>query len=557
MSQDKSPYRYTEAMIKADLLETYQCLRSGTFPFDQTSFPIYKTDKNGDVVVKDGHPVIEITKKGREKSQPKNLNFQKQMLLELFQMGISELTHIDELAQDDVNGQAIGPEQIDGIISCITDKMDLLGSLTREARLMESVLSSKDTQKQQKFFIRASSLGHQSLLETMKENESFSLTQPTLDKAITIAQANQNVDLVRFLTTWKEEYEQKLNQLTEAFQQLSDSLEGAAITPDKIQSLLDLNQQYEALSYYTSLSDELTATRQQLLEYQLLNDASRTDENIARLPNLMKFLQDTDFRERYTSILVHKHAVEIEQLIQVHERVPKIRNHFMDLIASHDLDTANQYIDLIDNEYTDEAKIFYESNDEERSSNKEIVRHECQALIEEIRLSKIDVKKPDGIIDKYCIDKSGKLNSASYIGLLKLRQELNATKNAVSSPEIQAIKAQYERLRLAGKKWYGLGNNRKADKILDAVCNVCLADRLHVFSKEDNPACNQVRIALASHRIYFTNPVKDGKVVVDDAAKSFGIVQRDIQKRYKNDFQELRGAGDNHTSEDDTKMTKY
>ena len=194
-SNDKPPLQhYTEALIEADLRAAYQALCVDTFPYDESLFPVYAYDELGKLKrTAKGGPVTQKNELGQETSVPKNLDYQRNTLIELFQLGAPELTKLEQL-RDSIE---------EDIVLSIVKKMNVLGGLQREEKLMKDVFSGNDPTAKEKFFLRTASLGHLLLMQKILVQEGFSVSDNLLDKGIQFAINNVHPALVDYLRTKK------------------------------------------------------------------------------------------------------------------------------------------------------------------------------------------------------------------------------------------------------------------------------------------------------------------------------------------------------------------
>ncbi len=198
MSRDKSPYHYSEEMIKADLLSAYHLMRENKFPYDKSFHPVYEQDAEGHFVVKKNH-------RGKDVNEPKNLGYQRDLLLELFRIGIPKLTSIQQLAAGKIGKVDIDEALLNTSVASILERMDTIGGLKRETQRMQLIFSTSDHVKKESFFLRTVALGHMTLMEAMIANKDFNLTDDVLVKAIQFADINHHPDVKNTLMALQKE----------------------------------------------------------------------------------------------------------------------------------------------------------------------------------------------------------------------------------------------------------------------------------------------------------------------------------------------------------------
>ncbi len=113
--------------------------------------------------------------------------------------------------------------------------------------------------------------------------------------------------------------------------------------------------------------------------------------------------------------------------------------------------------------------------------------------------------------DKYSIDD---LNAKNI--------EIESILTAHNSPQMQTLLTTVAQFREDGKKWFSVGNNAKADRIMAAILTVPLSQRANIFENIN------VQKALASHRHIGkqdiqTSRMHQGTEVIEEtnAAKTF------------------------------------
>jgi hypothetical protein len=159
--------------------------------------------------------------------------------------------------------------------------------------------------------------------------------------------------------------------------------------------------------------------------------------------------------------------------------------------------------------------------DKEQEVTKAILKEQCILLIAQIAAE--NVGKYDTQTGVFCKLYGKKIHEGA-VDLKSLLELLKTIYASVTSEEMQAVKEQIIRLENKSQGFFGTfsGCTQKAKLIQSAVGKVPLLERAHVFSNEKNADCNQVRMALASHRISWANPLNKGQhVIAEVAADSF------------------------------------
>ena len=657
MSQDKPPYHYTEAMIKADLLTAYKLLKEGAFPYDRSMHIAFEKDPVTGEVVLDAK-AAKVTIKdadGSDLKVPKNMEYQQNLLVNLFKMGFGDLANLDAIEHG-----AIDEASAEAAVSTIVQKMGVMGGLSREQQLMEKTFAVGDVKKKEDFFLRAAALGHQSLVESMLARDDFKITIPLLEKAIQFAHKNKHEAVEILLNSVRVAMKQEKSVFT-LLDRLNAPLrveDPMADRQERIRVLVEASRRYEELSKLSKLP-ALELRIKQAGSQLLLNDVSRNPVNEDQLPALLKLLAANEtYIENFPYVVASKQNFNIPDMIGFHQKQGadntskimrlfefpdvKIRSRYLSLIPGHQ-DKAQRYFDYV---------IGHKDNIRNQDELLGHVTVDCRALISTIKApsSKLEnqelyklilVKEPlvnvltrdaAGLIDvlheftqmqglvvaeksaqteraaaeqqraaeqalqveqqrvaaeqalqaeqqraaeqatkdeaatevrktdclKY-VDEienagwgPGDLKTVDFCNAMRAKinlttdpnefedimKELKVAHESATSPEICAVKEKFEQFA----KGWGWNYKDKAKKILDAVCHVELTDRLNIFSAKNNPACNQVRQALAWHRHPFHSSQKAGEVDAKNAANTFIEMPKAIAKfnAMKSSHKELR-----------------
>jgi hypothetical protein len=191
--------------------------------------------------------------------------------------------------------------------------------------------------------------------------------------------------------------------------------------------------------------------------------------------------------------------------------------------------TTNTDTEVVRQEESNPLVANNEEVDRAQEVKKVILKEQCILLIAQIAAE--NVGKYDTQTGVFC-KKYGKKIHEGAEDLNSLLEMLKTIYASVTSEEMQAVKEQIKRLENKSQGFFGTfsGCTEKAKLIQSAVGTVPLLERAHVFSNEKNDNCNQVRIALASHRISWTNPLdKAQHVIAEVAAHSF----KELHFRFK------------------------
>jgi hypothetical protein len=407
LSDTNSPYHYTEALIRADLQNAYNLLQRQQFPFDTTLNQIYELGPDGNPRLDNGRRVPKKTADGRLLQEPKNLEYQKELLVSLFKIGMPKLTTLTQITE-----KKFEEKQVDAAIDSIVKQMDVIGGLSRETQLMNATISQADNEQLETLFLRQVALGHTALVNMILARDDFKLTMPVLEKAFKSAVDNKHYDVKN----------------SEANDDIS-----------------------KIFALFASRGKEDTNT------YLLLKEF--------KSDSLAQIYLDAPTKEQAQNVLQDTQNLgEIEQQCQ----------------------------SLID-----------EIEQQSYGNFDHTSRDYCETMRQEIELFK-----------------------DNYLVLAMHLQKIKAVYQAITSPEMLAVKEQVERLDKAAVSFFGFGCQKKSNSIKEALSHVPLLERAHVFTNTTNTACTKVQIALASHRFSFINPVKaDNTVDKEQAASSFKQIQ--------------------------------
>jgi hypothetical protein len=198
-----------------------------------------------------------------------------------------------------------------------------------------------------------------------------------------------------------------------------------------------------------------------------------------------------------------------------------------------------------------------------KENDLEFLRKECLKYIGKIK------EESWGSADKqtedYCKAMSDLINHQdnkdNFYFLSFNLQELQKVEKAVTSPEMLAVKGEYNRIKENVHSIFQVGNPKKAATISAAVCKVSLLDRAHIFSNEKNSDCNEVRKAFAAHRVSYKKATdSEGKVIENKAAETFKKLNKQFPKidtiQYKQRYQTQKNKSDTESSPDSSIKVK-
>lgn len=195
ISQDKSPYHYTEDMIKKDLIQAYHMVLNRQISYDKTELPVWEKINGTRSLKIDPETGKPITLK-------KNIEYQDNMLLQLFQTSNPGMSSLQEL-------QEIGDIEESGILEMVEitlDALNIVGRLTREKVIMDSIFNTEDPDeslsnisKMEDFFLRTAALGHTVLLREIISKFPHYPHPDLVNKAMLSAIENKHPETNMFL----------------------------------------------------------------------------------------------------------------------------------------------------------------------------------------------------------------------------------------------------------------------------------------------------------------------------------------------------------------------
>lgn len=544
LSETKPPRQYTEALIKADLNEACKLLQENKFPYDTTVFTTYETDAQGDFKLVNNKKVPKLDAQGREVKEPKNLKYQQMLLLDLFKLGLPELTDLTELETGKIKDMPLDDTKISLAIESIISQMNLIGGLARETKLMDSIFAQPDLKAKEHFFLRAVSLGHSSLIEALLERKDFKPDSALLNRALQLTHTSNDSTMKTVLINTQ----QKITYLQSMCAELhvAKNLRGDDLTQrlsKNLTQVMNMLEIYHNLKNQLDFPAELEALVHRKANEICLNSSSQPVQNLGKLQEFLKLLRDNEeLKSSYIELIKSNQSVKIEQLIDAYHRLgDKATKVAMSIILKRGWEDGNNYLIMLELRkaglITEKAGMTraverYGTSPDALSGDITILEQECQQLLEKIKHAQIhtsDYQTRDFCMAMDDFIESGK---GDYVLINLALKKLEKAYEAVTSPEMKAINAQLMRLDKNAASLFGIGNKRKADRIRQAIAQVPLMERLHVFSG-NSPASNQVQAALAAHRISPKNPIKANKVDESQAAQSYKEVAAVIKSKSK------------------------
>ena len=201
LSRDKAPYHYTEALIKADLIEASMRIKEGNFPYD--TYPVNNDD-------------------GSTQTALKSLEYQQKTLVDIIQYStMKKLTGITAI-QKAFQKLKKPKDEISEMADVIIGRLDLVGGESRERKLMVSDFEHGTAQEKERFFLRNVSLGNIELVQDMIENHAFKFKNPIelLKKSIECSDKNGHTSLTTVLNDKLELLQAKFQQVVDIKRQL-------------------------------------------------------------------------------------------------------------------------------------------------------------------------------------------------------------------------------------------------------------------------------------------------------------------------------------------------
>lgn len=387
LSQDKPPINYTEALIKEDIEEAYRLIQAGTFPYDTTEYPVYLyTNKligpGRFEIQKDpitGMPIPALDAAKKPIFERKNQAYQEKLLLDLFQLGIPELTSLQQIRDGEINAAPINQQVA---VSNIVDKINLVGGFKREKHLLKDIFAGNDVSKKESFFLRTVALGHMELLTAILLRPDYHPSIELITKAITVAEKNQQPTLKKYLTDLSEQVIKQNEALKQELVRLNE-------TPDPVDRLKHLVSIYHEFSI--SIPDaELARLIQKTIQGTIGQD------NINKIDSFMSLLNDKDFFKLYTEEVLNK-GITIDVALLTDCFVTgrqKAVIEMLEIVQSKDSDAARFYNDLLKTaplaDGIPQAQKFLNyargSNERTLVNMQNELKAQCDVLIQQIEL---------------------------------------------------------------------------------------------------------------------------------------------------------------------------
>lgn len=559
LSQDKAPYHYTETKIKEDLKNAYALLRKGEFPYDKTKYVAYELDSKGNAVLDSNGKRIRKKVAGTDVYQEKNKTYQKEVILNLFKLALP-LTNIEQLERGQIGVEKLDGIKIDKAVDSIIEKMDVVGGVARERKMMLKIFSQGNKAKKEEFFIRQVALGNLPLIKEISLDRSFNISSILLDKALEIAKKNNHLTVKDFLTPSHDGMLENvgIKQPVQAFGMRADDLKSELANLKKpldssnletyiqrISALIHINQRN-----LTSLGLSDLKLLQKATEEILLNKSSNTEANKKELDQLIKLfatnpkyivsyarimaapdkvinlssllkaheLLGVTLTSKAMTLIASKKAKEckLEQLLDAYQHMldgqekdnksietcRKHLNNAMLLAEKRGWDDAINYFLLIEFKRGEIANLYLkEDNVLSYQPRTQALHAKAERLIQQIEANSMG--SMDSQTKDYCQTMKQLVNDnqQDYIFLLSLFSDLTEVNKVMTSPEMQAIKHEIAILERNAKGFFGSwASQRKANEIKEAMSQIPLLGRDNIL-KNDSPLYEKVQKVLFSNKI--------------------------------------------------------
>lgn len=532
LTGNNAPYFYSEALIRADLEEAYRALRSGQFPYDVSTCYVPVLNQNGTPAFINGMLHVKMGEDGKELIQIKNQEYQRELLVKLFKLGCPDISSLSEIEEGKFD------EYFPKSFDLILQQMDVIGRFAREQQLMQKIVSFNDKHLQESFFLRCCALGHLGLIDSLMKHPGFMISVALLEKGIQFAEKNYQYSMKIALTQLRDIHSTKLQYLGLLVNNLScaEDVEPQwrlKVHGDNLKAIVFIIDELMHLKNTNRSAAELEGLFKGKIKTLVLNSNSQNLRNESHLNNFMLLLvNNPELTAPYAKILAANQEIQLDKLIEAQSRfgIAALANA-MTLMADKGWETGNNYLLLLELKDTEAAANYL--NCQEMLERTDKVKNIALTLLDQIQDAAVgpsDISTYD-----YCVEMRKLIESeqSNYIFLRYNLEHIQKIHEAVTSPEMHAVKKQIARLEKNAQSFFGIGNRAKAEHIKSAVAQVSLMQRAHIFSNEANPMCNRVRIALASHRISRIIPFEGNKVESSKAANSFIEIEKEIKSLHK------------------------
>jgi hypothetical protein len=367
-------------------------------------------------------------------------------------------------------------------------------------------------------------------VEALLNHEGYKPSIKTIQKVISVSKKNDNDTLSEHLDTKYSDLLDKHADIHALLKILKRRISSKNPVEDfnyKNELCSSVNAKIQTLSEHF-VCDELKQLEGNAIATAFLNRQSNHEKNLTSLPQFINLMnQHEELIQPFSEAMRTGQDINIKLLIETYNDLGLDTTiQGLNIIKSDGVEVANQHIVL--NEIEDKEGL-EQLNHPEKPLDLEALHAELIEYNKQIRLTAID--DTDEKVHDYCDAMADAIDIGKhdFLTMRVLLKQLQTTYKAVDSDEMKVTKEKITDLESNAKSLIGIGFQRKANRVKDAIKLVSLKDRLHVFSDENNPACNNVRVALASHRKSFTNPLTAHNTVNEDnAANSFKDVKNAI-----------------------------
>lgn len=235
LSEHHSPKIYTEEMIKNDIQEAFSRIKNDDFPYDRTMVGVY--DDQGKKV---------FDSSGNRKMRPKDLSYQKTTLVQLFKTAFPDLKRLTQLNKKSIGNIKINENSSQFAADKISEKLELVGSPTRERNRMAEIFPNGETSDKEEFLLRQVVLGNLNLVKELFKEIKVVPTDSLLRKSIKFAKKNNHADIENLLVTIKTKIKNQTSLV-------NNKINSSNILSEKADKKPDYRKFIEALAEYQKL----------------------------------------------------------------------------------------------------------------------------------------------------------------------------------------------------------------------------------------------------------------------------------------------------------------
>ncbi|WP_035887481.1 hypothetical protein, partial [Legionella norrlandica] len=317
---------------------------------------------------------------------------------------------------------------------------------------------------------------------------------------------------------------------------LPNSLSNKEEMKERIQTYIEQMDVYSKLAKQYDLSEETKQLMQRLKVQVLLNThdlSSHNPDEICRIGNseFVNLLRDNKVLDLYANAVLSSEKKCTDLFRHAYDKLgEEVTKKALCIAEKSSVLAAQDYIVLVQNYSPEKAEPYFTriQSGEAYEGIKTDFSKECKKLLQSLKDSAWGIN--DLYLNEFINEKSDLLENYSdllaYSNYEKLYQEIQTVYDVMNSPEMKAVKQEVERFERNAQNLFSIGNQKKANLIKQAVFNVPLLERMHVFSNTENPLIQKVREALAFNRgIISRTPVHHGEINESKAATSFHNVK--------------------------------